>query len=293
MIPADLRSACRRMSPKAVTLTARRDGLVPIRVYLRHSLVRETEMPRSYTLAMEPGTSIGGIVRDEAGQPIDGVSVTLYENKPDDDARQVYDFPAITARSDRQGRWQIDLIPDGFDLARLHFTFSHPEFLSSIDAINIQPIATPKELRDRAQCLCYAAESPSTAACLIAAAARLPGPRFDWEHDQPYSSTVKTDAFGRFHIGNCLPRETVVTAQAAGYCPEMQPLKVQPGLAPVELRLGLATRFADGSSIATAIRSPAQSSAHSSGGDIRHWSGGLRPTRMVGFAGTKRRATPF
>ena len=46
---------------------------------------------------MEPGTSIGGIVRDEAGQPIEGVNVNLYENRPDDGARQAYDFGAISA----------------------------------------------------------------------------------------------------------------------------------------------------------------------------------------------------
>ena len=166
---------------KSVTLSARRDGMVPIKLYLRHSLVRETEVPRSCTLAMEPGTSIGGTVRDEAGQAIEGVSVTLYENKQDDDARQVYDFPAITARSDRQGRWRIDLIPQALDLARLHFEFSHPEYLSSIDAINIRPIATPRELRDKTRFLCCAAESPSTAAYLITPVVRLPARPFGWD----------------------------------------------------------------------------------------------------------------
>ena len=119
----------------------------------------------------------------------------------------------------------------------MHFTFSHPEFLSSIDAVNNQPVATPKDLRGRAQSSCSTEELSSTVESLIAADARLAGPPSDWTSVYPAQSPV-TDAFGRFHIGNALPRETVVTAQAAGYAPEMQPLNVQPGLAPVELRLG-------------------------------------------------------
>ena len=164
-----------------MTLSARRDGMVPIKLYLRHSLVRETQVPRSYTLAMEPGTSIGGTVRDEAGQPIDGVSIALYENKQDDDARQVYDFPAITARSDRQGRWRIDLIPEAFDLARLHFEFSHSEYLSSIDSLTFSRSRRPGSCARRALFLCYAAESPSTAASLITPVVRLPARSFGWD----------------------------------------------------------------------------------------------------------------
>ncbi len=223
---------------KSVTLSARRDGMVPIKLYLRHSVVRETEVPRFYTLAMEPGTSIGGTVRDEAGQAIEGVSITLYENKQDDGTRQAYDFPAITARSDREGRWRIDLIPEALELARLHFEFSHPEYLSSIDAINIQPIATPRELRGKSAVLVLRRGIAVDGRVLDHAGRPVAGATVRLGHDQPYSSTVKTDVSGRFHIGNALPRETVVTAQATGYAPEMQRVKVQPGLAPIELPLG-------------------------------------------------------
>ena len=223
---------------ESVTITAQRDGLVPIRVYLRGITARETEIPRSHTLAMEPGTSIGGIVRDEAGEPIEGVNVNLYENNQDDGARQVYDFRAITARSDQQGRWQIDLIPAGFDLGRLHFTFSHPEFLSSIDAVNNQPIATPKELRDKSAALVLHRGIVVNGRVLDRGGRPIAGATVRLDERLPGSKDVVTDTFGRFHIGNALPRETVLTAQATGYAPEMQPLKVQPGLTPVELRLG-------------------------------------------------------
>jgi hypothetical protein len=113
-----------------LTITARGDGLVPMRVYLRHFAARETEIPRSYTLAMERGTSIGGIIRDGERRPIEGVTVGLYETSPEDRGREALDFDAITARTDSQGRWHLDLIPANLDAGHLHILYSHPEFLS-------------------------------------------------------------------------------------------------------------------------------------------------------------------
>ena len=129
--------------PERLTVTARKNGLVPMRVYLRHFAAKETEIPRTYTLAMERGTTIGGIVRDEDGRPIEGVTVSLYEDGPVDRGREALDFEGITARTDAQGRWHLDLIPAGLDLGHLHFTFAHPDFVSWIDAGNNQSILTP------------------------------------------------------------------------------------------------------------------------------------------------------
>ena len=223
--------------PERLAITARRDGLVPMRVYLRSIGARETEIPRSYMLAMEPGTSIGGIVRDEEERPIEGVTVTFYDNSPDDSGREAFDFRTITARTNRQGRWHIDLIPADLDLERLHFTFSHPEFLTQVDALNNQPIATPKELRSQGGVRVLRRAIAVSGRVLDrngrpigGASVRLGG----------RSGTVDltTDAIGRFLVRNATARETVATAQAAGFAPEMQLLNVRPGLPPVEFRLG-------------------------------------------------------
>src|SRR5262249_2530234 len=133
--------------PERLIITARGDGWVPMRVYLRHFAAPETEIPRSYTLAMERGTSIGGIVRDQEGRAIEGVTVAIHETSPEDCGREALDFDEITARTDPQGRWHFDLIPAGLDLGHLHFTFSHPEFLGWIDALNVG--LTPEQLRSR------------------------------------------------------------------------------------------------------------------------------------------------
>jgi hypothetical protein len=58
-----------------LTVTARKEGLAPMKAYLWRSAVPELEVPRSFTLTMDRATSIGGIVRNEDGRPIDGVSL--------------------------------------------------------------------------------------------------------------------------------------------------------------------------------------------------------------------------
>ena len=77
------------------------------------------------------------------------MTVSLYDNSPKDRDREALDLDGINPRTDAQGRWQLDLIPAGFDLGHLHFSFAHPGFVRWDDAINNLPILTPEQLRNR------------------------------------------------------------------------------------------------------------------------------------------------
>ena len=224
---------------ESVTITAQRNGLVPMRVYLRHFAARETEIPQSDTIAMERGISIGGIVRDEAGGPVEGASVAVLDNNPGQGERAVYDFGAMTGRTDRLGHWHIDLIPAALDLGRLHFIFSHPEFLSWTDlGTSDQPSAAPKQLRSHSGVAVLRRGIAVTGRVLARDGSPIAGATVRVGEQGPGASKVATDALGRFRVGNAWAGENVLTAQAAGHAPEVQPLTIQPGLAPVELRLG-------------------------------------------------------
>ena len=157
---------------------------------------------------MERGTSIGGIVRDEQGRPIEGVTVSLYDNSPKDRDREALDFDEITARTDAQGRWHLDLIPAGFDLGHLHFSFSHPEFLSS-DRRHQHPAerdarATPEaERRDR-----LAQGNPVTGRVLDRDGRPIAGASVRLGRSVLASPTTKTEAEGQFRIGNTAAGES-------------------------------------------------------------------------------------
>jgi RNA polymerase sigma factor (sigma-70 family) len=217
-----------------LTITARGDGLVPKRVYLRG---RETEVPRSYLLAMERGTSIGGIVRDEQGRPIENVTVSLSENSPENRIRESFDFDEMSARTDAQGSWQLDLIPAALDLGRLHFRYSHPEFLSPINAVNIRPSEMPERLRKRSSVITLSRGIPITGRILDRDGRPIAGASVRLG-DHPWLPTTKTETAGQFRIGNAPAGESFLTTQATGYAPEMRSVDVRPGFAPVEFRLG-------------------------------------------------------
>lgn len=220
-----------------LTITASGNRLVPMRVYLRHFAARETEIPRSYTLAMQRGTSIGGNVQDEQGRPIVGATVAFYETSPEDRGGEAVDFNEITAKTDAQGHWRVDLIPANLDLGHLHIRYSHPKFLSPRDYIDAQPLERPDQLRQQSAVTILRTGITVTGRALdsdghpIAGASVRLGEKFDLP-------TAKTDATGLFQIDSATPGKSLLTVQAPGHSPEMKSVFIQIDLPLVEFRLG-------------------------------------------------------
>jgi hypothetical protein len=219
-----------------MTVTASRDGLVPKRVYLRH-FRGETEIPRYYALTMERATSIGGTVRNEQGRPIEGVTVSLHKSGPTDHGREAIDLQGVTARTDTQGRWHLDLFPASFDLGYLQFSYVHAEFLSLIAASNIQPREEPEQLRKRSVVTVLRKGITITGRVLnrdghpiIGASVKV--------GDHPWLPGTKTEADGKFRIGNAPAGKSFLTAQAPDHPPEMKSVDIAAGISPVEFRLG-------------------------------------------------------
>ena len=76
------------------------------------------QVPEEFTFTMEPGTVVGGIVRQQHGQAIAGAEVTVEGRKtPSDDPRWV--CINDTVKTDAEGKWQVHRMPKdlaGFDL---------------------------------------------------------------------------------------------------------------------------------------------------------------------------------
>jgi RNA polymerase sigma factor (sigma-70 family) len=218
-------------------VTARREGMAPMKVHLWRSSIPELEIPRSYTLVMERGMSIGGILRDDDGRPIEGASVRLEIKGPQDRVRESLDFDSLNARTDPGGRWRIDHIPTGLDLVRLQCKFSHPDFISPFDAGIIQPTATSEQLRSRSAVnvlhrgISITGRVSDLAGHPIADASVRIGRNF-------WRPAVTTDAAGQFQFRNQVAEDTFLTVEAAGHAPEARPVRVRDGLGPFEFRLG-------------------------------------------------------
>lgn len=104
------------------------DRRVTVGAHWRASAVEKT-IPAKYTLTLEPGTTLGGIIRDEQGRPVAGAEVTVGGHKQSGDGVlgwSIYD----TSQTDAEGKWQCHRVPadlTGFDL---NLKVRHPDFVN-------------------------------------------------------------------------------------------------------------------------------------------------------------------
>ena len=90
-----------------VAVTALADGYVPT---MARWDVSKVSIPSTYTLGLERGTTISGLVAYEDGEPIAGASVQLFVPGNREGIVQ----PAIThleVVTDNEGRWSSDVMP--------------------------------------------------------------------------------------------------------------------------------------------------------------------------------------
>ena len=91
-------------------ITARKPTLVPI--YLPGTTQRHPlELPSTKELRFEPGTMIGGVVRDESGHPIEGATVGVLGATDRVRRRCTHVFSLGGLKTDAQGRWHLDVAP--------------------------------------------------------------------------------------------------------------------------------------------------------------------------------------
>lgn len=88
-------------------------------------------IPTHYTMPIERGMKVGGIVVDENGKPIAGATVALWARLPQESSRyglphpEVYD---VKVRTDTDGKWSSDIIPP--DAQSVALRLSDPDFVS-------------------------------------------------------------------------------------------------------------------------------------------------------------------
>ena len=135
--------------PRSVLIKARSDGFVPVDVSWNYRRGIPITPPASYTLRLEPGTTIGGLVRDPDGRPIHGATVYVLvpnqpSQRPEPEPRpDIWDYPN---RTDAQGRWHCDIVPAV--LADVWIRLEHPDYASDT-SYGVTPKPTMDQLRDR------------------------------------------------------------------------------------------------------------------------------------------------
>jgi len=213
---------------------ARKMDMVPLRLAWRPTS-EHVEIPEQYTLTLEPGTTIGGIIQDEQGHLIEGVTVyLLVPGRGETERVAIWDEPA---RTDAQGRWGCSIMPA--DLDDIWIRLEHPEYVSDV-TYGATPKPPMEKLRDMTGVMVMkrgfevvGTVVDTNGRAILGASVAQGSDR----HGSHYPETA-TDGNGAFRFPFGRPGEMVLTAQKTGYAPELKVLQVGKGLEPVEFVLG-------------------------------------------------------
>ena len=97
-------------------------------------------VPESYTFKLETGSPIGGVVRNENGQPVEGVTGLVMTGQNDGrDRYNLWDYPVKT---DAEGRWVCEAFPR--KTGNIQVKFEHPDYAAT--AITYQDSGDTVEL---------------------------------------------------------------------------------------------------------------------------------------------------
>ena len=250
----DSQGACRIKLPdfqiQTLRLYPRKEGFVPLFIMWR-GIPTPPELPDVFTIAMEPSTTIGGVVRNERGEPIEGVAVGVYYRMDDPDAAEnahveilIFNTIDTDIKTDETGRWTFDKMPSEIDKNELRIFLTHPGYISD----NLRPSHIPlpitrqpsiESLRDLSAVMVMNAGLEVSGRVTdkrgnpIAGAKIYDTEGYWWRSSKPFA---ETDTRGQYQA-NTKPGAAIWTVQATGYAPDLKVMSIVAGMPPVEIRL--------------------------------------------------------
>jgi thiol-disulfide isomerase/thioredoxin len=219
-----------------VMITARAEDRVPVEMSWRRE-AGVIKLPDEYTLRLERGTTIGGLIKDEEGRPIAGATIYLLvpSQVPHGEPRvSLWDYPVKT---DAQGHWRCDVVPAEVD--DVWIRLAHSDYISDT-SYNQTPRPAIGQLRDQSGVM------------VMKKGVTVRGRVVDADSSKPLESakvaqgrdrfgshypTARTGADGRFEFRSVKPGELVLTVQAQGHAPDLKTLTVGADPEEVEFRL--------------------------------------------------------
>jgi len=216
-----------------ISIKVSKDGYVPVRKVWRLA-EKNIEIPDEYTFSIEPGTSIGGIIKDKQGKPIEGAKVFLLV--PGGNETERVAIRGQEEITDANGRWCCDIVP--LELDDVWIRLTHPDYIDD-EIYGLTPRPTIEKLRDMTGVMVMKKGLEVTGRVLDMNELPIKGASVAQGSDRfgsNYPST-KTDDEGRFKFTSVRPGDMVLTVQAKGYSPDLRQITVHEGIEPVEFLL--------------------------------------------------------
>ncbi len=190
-------------------------------------------IPTRFVAELEEGWSVGGGVVDSEGAPIEGVKVrpSIKFKKRPGDIEELYVGTKIT--TDAEGRWRFDSVP--VSMNEVGVEISHPNFRPNRRALTRSEFGLQQE-------------EPPVATIALQRGLTVTG-RVTDEKGQPIAGALlrakfsndireaRTDANGDYTLVGCEPRTTRVVVSAKGKATDMQEVRVDPEMGPVNFSM--------------------------------------------------------
>ncbi len=194
-------------------------------------------IPAEYHLRLDPGRTIGGIVRDEAGKPIEGVKVRPQFNLALRPERTYPMGSGASVTTNSRGEWIYESLPA--DLQQVPLTFAHSGFVPSrgtelASRLAIAGGAKPTVVTKLQHGL------PIEGRVTDAEGKPLTGAVVTYRKAEGYSSnlpTVKTDGDGHYRITSGEAGEAILTVSSENLAPALRAVRVDREMEAVDFQL--------------------------------------------------------
>jgi len=179
----------------------------------------QSAIPSEITFEMESGTSFGGIVRNEQGQPISGAKVMVDGRKQSGDGVLWFSIND-SSTTDENGKWQCDRIPADLAGFEVDIQVQHPDFAATL-AVDYKSLSID-QLRDHSAALVmhagFAMEGTVTDPQGRPVAGAMVG---QYIKRQRHSDAARatTNENGHYRLPSCDPGKYVLAVVADGFAP--------------------------------------------------------------------------
>ncbi len=222
-------------TPRYTRLDASKAGFVLLRTTFTPGAI-----PPSMTVSMEPPVAIGGIVKNEQGQPVPGVTVSVsYHPSRSVGTQTIARVPRKSVKTDKNGKWRFVGMPKTFDgpgqLDPPRIFVQHPDYLSDFLSrgcipMPVTPMPAVAKLKDL------------TSVMILKRGITFKGVVFGKDNKPVAGATVSegdsnwnarkttTNKAGQYVLARSKPGWSRLSITAPGYAPESVKVLVRKGI---------------------------------------------------------------
>lgn len=190
-------------------------------------------IPTHFTAELDAGWSVGGIIVDAAGKPVEGATVhpsIEYKKRPGD-YQQLGIGSAL--KTDAAGKWRFDSVPVA--MGEVHVAIDHPNFGAVRRPLSRGEFGLERG-REPASKVVMEPGLSVTGRVTDEAGAPIVGALVRTKFVNE-SREARTGEDGGYKLVGCEPRSTRLVVSAKGWATDMKELNVEPEMGPVDFRM--------------------------------------------------------